>query len=126
MYKLLQTVTLGDTKEDSSQKGKKKGSKHDKRKKKSGAKGKQGSDVPVAGEVDTRLLSALLTVSWSILQSCCLLCFIFGDDMVLWFCSNGFWIEVSGCSSCLVHYSFHLVDIYLVECGTLLVSNAII
>ena len=63
-------MTLGDTKEDSKKKGKKKGFKHDKRKGKSGAKGKQGSDVPVAGEIDTRLLSALLTVSWSILQSC--------------------------------------------------------
>lgn len=66
-YKLLQTVTLGDTKEDSKQKGKKKWSKHGKKKKKFGAKGKEGSDVPVAGEIDTRLLSALLTVSWSIL-----------------------------------------------------------
>ncbi|KAG0631987.1 hypothetical protein M758_1G296500 [Ceratodon purpureus] len=60
-FALFKTVTLGDTKEDPNQKGKKKGSKHDKRKRKPGAKGKQDSDVPVAGEIDTRLLSALLT-----------------------------------------------------------------
>lgn len=58
-------MTLGDAEVDSKQKGKKKFSKHDKRNKKSkGVKGKPGNDAPVAGEMNTRLLSALLTVSW--------------------------------------------------------------
>lgn len=59
-------MTLGDAEDDSKSKGKKKASKHhkkDKKDKKSGAKGKHDNDAPVAGEVNTRLLSALLTVS---------------------------------------------------------------
>lgn len=57
-------MTLGDIEDDFKQKGKKKVSKHDKRNKKSkGAKGQHGNDAPVAGEINTRLLSALLTVS---------------------------------------------------------------
>lgn len=57
-------MTLGDSKADTGLKEKKKkASKHDKRNRKLKAKGKDEKDAPQAEEINTRLLSALLTVS---------------------------------------------------------------
>lgn len=60
-------MTVGDAKEDFNQKGKKKFSNYKKRKNKGEGVNGKPDVAPVAAEIDARLLSALLTVSWCIL-----------------------------------------------------------
>ena len=66
----LQTVITGESKDEVTQKSKKKAKRRDKWKKKGAGKSdKEGGEVGVVAEVDIRLLSALLTVSGTLLPT---------------------------------------------------------